>query len=123
VRIQIASSKTNTATTTWDFIGPDGTSNTYYIPSNHTLNTVHNGDRYIRYRIDLRTANINYTPNVSDIAVSFANACTPSGQVYFNDVVTGANTITVSKTGYTTSATPKTIAAEWQALTIKLTPQ
>ncbi len=123
VRIQIASSKTDTPTTTWNFLGPDGTPGTYYTPSNHTLNPIHNGDRYIRYRIDLRTSNTAYTPNVSDIAISFADACTPSGQVYFNDVVTGSNTITVSKTGYTTSVTPKTLKAGWQMLTVKLTPQ
>ncbi len=123
VRIRIASSQTNTATTTWSYRGPDGTTNTYYKPTDHTLNAIHNGDRYIRYRIDLQTANTAYTPNVSDIAISFANACTPSGQVYFNDVVTGANTITISKSGYITSVTPKTIASGWQTVTIKLTPQ
>lgn len=122
VLIQVASSLTNTPTTTWNFLGPDGTSGTFYTPSNNTLNTVHNGHRYIRYRIALQTANTAYTPNVSDIAISFANACTPSGQAYFNDVVTGSNTITASRTGYTTSITPLTIVAGWQKLTIELTP-
>lgn len=122
VRVQIASSLTNTPTTTWNYLGPDGTANTYYTPNNNTLNAVHNGTRYIRYRVQLFTANTAYTPNVSDIAVSFANACTPSGQVYFNDVVTGSNTITTSKTGYSTSLLPKTIQAGWQTVTIPLTP-
>ncbi|OGY88901.1 MAG: hypothetical protein A2677_02690 [Candidatus Komeilibacteria bacterium RIFCSPHIGHO2_01_FULL_52_14] len=122
VRIQIASSLTNTATTTWTFVGPDGTTNTYYTPNNNTLSSAHNDDRYIRYRIQLFTADTAYTPNVSDTAISFADACTPSGQVYFNDVVTGSNTVTVSKAGYITSVQPATLIAGWQTITISLTP-
>lgn len=122
VRLQVASSLTNTPTTTWNYLGPDGTTNTYYTPNNTTLNSVHNGDRYIRYRIQLFTANTAFTPNVSDSAISFADACTPSGQVYFNDVISGSNTITTSKAGYTTSVLPKTLQAGWQTVTIPLTP-
>ncbi|MDQ6964589.1 MAG: hypothetical protein Q9M13_06675, partial [Mariprofundales bacterium] len=119
VRVQIASNNDNS---TWNFIGPDGTANTYYTPANQTLYEGHNGDRYIRYRVTLQTEDTSFTPNVSDIAISFASECTPSGQAYFNDVGTGEYTITINKDGYKEYTDTLNLQSGWQKTIAHLEP-
>lgn len=120
IKVQIASNDDNQ---TWSFVGPDGTSNTYYTPADHTLNAIHSNNRYIRYKVDLSTADPQVAPNVSDIALSFADACTPSGQVYFNDVPPSSlYTVTITATGYQTYTGPLTVNPGWQEQIITLSP-
>ncbi len=102
VRFQVASSVDNTATTTWDFIGPDGTSGTYYTTSNQGLSGHHSGKRYMRYKLLLSTDNDSVTPVISDVFITFISSCIPPGQVFFNNLSSGTYTITVTKPGYTT---------------------
>ena len=71
VKFQLATSPDNTATTTWQYLGPDGTSGTYYTISNNNINSLHNGDRYFRYKVFLSTEADNKTPNVASIAVTY----------------------------------------------------
>jgi len=119
IRIQIAS---NSDDATWLFLGPDGTSNTYYTPNDRTLNSAHSADQYIRYRVQLLTDSSTTTPNLSDIALSFASECIPSGQTYFNDIFTGEYTIIVDKTGYESYNNTIDLVSGWQKTTIQLTP-
>jgi len=124
VRVQIASSDTKTPET-WNYLGPDGTANTYYTNPNSTINAVHNGKRYLRYKILLQTANTSYTPSVTDIAFTYTSACMPSGQVFFEGLDTSnVYKIVVSKTGYQTSTTKNVLVASgWQEKSISLSPQ
>lgn len=97
---QIATASTNDASTTWSFLGPDGTNATFYDTSNTNIHSVHDGDRYLRYKGFLSTASTTFTPLVSDVAFTFTSACTPPGQVFFHSLGGGTYTITVDKTGY-----------------------
>ena len=47
VKFQIA---TNNDNATWNFIGPDGTSGTYYTTPGASISSANNNNRYVRYR-------------------------------------------------------------------------
>ncbi len=103
VRFQIATAQSNTATTTWSFLGPDGTAGTYYSTSNTNISSAHSGDRYFKYKTYMQTASTTYTPNVSDVAVTVTSSCTPPGQALFYNLSTETYTLTVNAPGYSQS--------------------
>lgn len=119
VRFQVA---TNNDKNTWNFLGPDGTSNTFYTIANQNINPIHNGDRYIRYKAFLQTANTDWTPSISDASFTFTSACVPPGQVTFGSLVSGDYTLTVSKSGYQSSADTVTVSLPWQQYEVILSP-
>jgi type II secretory pathway pseudopilin PulG len=119
-RFQIA---TNTDNATWNFVGPDGTSSTYFTSSNQNINSSHNGDRYLRYKVYLSTEDVNYTPVISDILFTYTSDCIPPGQVSFTNLQLGTEyTIDVSKTGYQSTSTNVTIDSNWRKEEITITP-
>ncbi|MBI5229732.1 MAG: prepilin-type N-terminal cleavage/methylation domain-containing protein [Candidatus Magasanikbacteria bacterium] len=84
----------------WIFLGPDGTPNTYYTASNTNINIAHDNSRYLRYKVFMNTANNKYTPQLSEVAISFTSGCTPPGQAFFSGLSTGTYDVTVSLQGY-----------------------
>lgn len=124
VRLQLATNKKLTATTTWDYKGPDGTSATYYTPSASVISDVHNEDRYVRYKVFLSTESAISTPNISDISFTFTSDCTPPGQVVFTGLDAGTYQITVSKAGYTPTQVQVVISTsdDWIEQQIILAP-
>ncbi len=124
VRMQFATNATNTATTTWKFKGPDGTDASYYLASNSSLNSVHNADRYARYRVYLATDDETVSPNISDIAFTYTSNCVPSGQVIFTGLLARDYNIEVSKSGYSTNLTSVTIGSDlnWRETQILMGP-
>jgi len=119
VRFQIA---TNNDNTTWNFLGPDGTQDTFYTLADPIINSIHNGDRYIRYKIFLRTADTDYTPNVAEIAITFTSSCVPPGQVFFTGLDSGDYDLIISKTGYATFNDTVAISDAWQQREVLLAP-
>jgi hypothetical protein len=119
VRFQIA---TNNDNITWDFKGPDGTSGTYYDLTNQDISTVHNGDRYLRYKLFLQTADTAWTPIVSDISFTYTSACTPPGQVLFRDLDEDTYTMTVTRSGYQDYSTTVSVTDGWQSMEALLVP-
>lgn len=100
VRFQIATSNSSTPES-WEYLGPDGTTGTYYNSENFAINSIHNGNRYLRYKLFLRTENTAFTPTVSDISFTYTNTCTPPGQAYFGNLASGQEyTVEVSRSGY-----------------------
>lgn len=122
VRLQIASNATITPTTTWSFIGPDGTGSSYYNVSNSTINSVHNGDQFLRYKLYLATASTTLSPNVSEISFTYSSACVPPGQVIFTGLPAGTYTVTVSKSGYATNTVAAAVDNDWQEEQVILGP-
>lgn len=120
VQFQIA---TNNDKTTWNFIGPDGTANTFYTLANPNINPIHNGDRYIRYKIFLQTVDTMFTPNIAEIIFTFTSSCIPPGQVMFSGLNSGSYTLTASMTGYQTFSDTIDILSSWQQNEILLLPQ
>ena len=122
VQVQIATSPTDTATTTWNFTGPDGTSGTYYTVSNSTIAAVNDGNRYLRYKIVLSTQSATSTPDISDVAFTYGTSCTPPGQVLFQGLSADSYTVTTSASGYTGNSTNVTISSPWTQQTVPLGP-
>ena len=119
VRFQIA---TNNDKATWNFLGPDGTTNTHYTLANQNINPLHNGDRYFRYKAFLQTASSTWTPTVSDVSFTFTSSCVPPGQVFFTGLNTGNYTLTVSKAGYQPFTDTVNISSSWQQREVILSP-
>ncbi|MFA5001061.1 MAG: prepilin-type N-terminal cleavage/methylation domain-containing protein [Candidatus Paceibacterota bacterium] len=122
IRFQLATGN-DPATTTWAWLGPDGTSASYYSTSGATISSVNSPARYLRYRVFLSTADPLVTPNLSDISVTYSSACLPFGQIYFDGLTTGDYLVSANKTGYQESSAPVAVNQDWQILEITLNPQ
>lgn len=120
VKFQIA---TNSDGATWNFTGPDGTSGSYYTISNRNINSINNNKRFLRYKVFLSTDDENVSPNVSHIAFTFNNSCTPPGQMFFSGLSSGSYTIRVSKVGYVSQDVSISINTPWQTREIILMPE
>lgn len=99
VRWQLATSST-TNPGTWNYLGPDGTTTTYYIPTATAINAAHAGDRYVRYKLWLHSDVTTSTPTISDVILGYTNSCTPPGQVYFGSLSNTTYMVEVTAAGY-----------------------
>ncbi len=122
VRFQIASNLTVTATTTWNYVGPDGTAATYYTTPDTPISADHNGKQYLRYRASLSTLTSTTTPNISDVAFTFTSSCTPPGQVIFTGLTAGSYTLSVTKAGYADYSQSVSVSPDWQESTVNMAP-
>jgi len=120
VKFQIA---TNNDKASWDFLGSDGTSNTFYTLVNPMINPIHNNDRYLRYKVFLQTTDSDFTPNVAEIAITFTSFCVPPGQVFFTGLTSGDYDLTISKSGYQIFNDTITISNNWQQYEALLVPE
>lgn len=121
ISFQIA---TNNDGATWNFIGPDGTENSFYTTSGTQLSSIHNNNRYLRYKIFMKTDNENFTPIIDNIKISFSSSCFPAGQSFFNGLANDIYIITASKNGYQTfTDNALSITNDWQDYKIILLPQ
>lgn len=120
MRFRVATNKNRQAA--WNFVGPDGTPNTYYTLSENSIHVRHRGDRYFRYRVFLQTADRRFTPNLSEVAFVFSSQCVPPGQGSFTGLGTGSATLTVSRSGYATFTDEVTISDPWQQREVLLNP-
>jgi hypothetical protein len=121
VGVQIATATTTTPVA-WDFLGPDGTSATYYTVPNTPINVIHSGDRYLRYKIYMATQDATTTPSVSDVAFTFTSSCTPPGQVIFSGLSAGNYHIHASKAGYADFDFDVSAGTDWQEVPVVMTP-
>lgn len=72
LKFQIA---TNNDNQTWDFKGPDGTSGTYYDSSPAAISSVHDRDRYVRYKAFFhRDTSGLESPVLQDVTVNYGLA-------------------------------------------------
>ena len=98
LRFQIA---TNNDNATWNYIGPDGTAATYYTVPGTSLNSVHDNNRYIRYKAFLSTTASSRTPVLSNININYVAGCFSPGQTMFPSLTAGTGwTLVVSLPGY-----------------------
>lgn len=100
LKFQVA---TNNDNSTWNYKGPDGTSATYYTTPGTSLNSIHDNDRYIRYKAFLSTTNNKRTPVLSNITINYVAGCFSPGQTIFPNLTASSSyTLTVSMPGYQT---------------------
>jgi hypothetical protein len=120
VLLQLAA---NNDDATWNYVGPDGTSGTWYSATNTNIGAALNGNRYLRYKASLFTATATSTPVVSDVAFTFTSACVPPGQVLFNNLGAATYDIAVTKGSYQDYAGSTSVAANWQSYDVSFQPQ
>ena len=122
VQFQFATSPSSTPNpASWNYLGPDGTGNTYYTVPGTLISSLNNNAEYARYKVFIGTQTATVTPSVNDTSFSFTSGCIPPGQVLFQGLSAGTYTLKISKTGYTTQTiTPVTITSGWQSQVIKL---
>jgi hypothetical protein len=103
VQLQIRTALTQFDLTGKDFVGPDGTTSTYYTPFMDEINATHNGDPWIQYMVYLSTTDLSFTPILRYVRINYnhipdapnlnspgdgikINNVTPSFTWTFNDV-------------------------------------
>jgi len=119
LKFQLAANNDNA---TWNYIGPDQTSNSFYTSSG-TISSLLNNNRYFRYKVFLSTVNQNYTSSLQEVKFYFSSSCIPSGQILFNELTNQTYTVTASKTGYQTyTNTTVSVFNDWQELVVNLLP-
>lgn len=119
VKFQVATAPTSSSNGPWNYFGPDGTAGSYYTVPGSQISAA-SGNEFLRYMMYLSTATATVTPSVSDASFTYTSGCVPPGQVIFQGLSTGNYTLTVSKSGYTTSSGSVTVGSGWQSQTIKL---
>lgn len=122
VKLQIATSE-DPATSTWTFRGPDGTAGSFYTVANSSVSPVHDGGRYVRYKLYLSTASSTLTPNISSISLTLGGGCLPPGQAYFDGLSGETQTVSVTKTGYSPYSGTAVTDSAWQQFTVLMQPQ
>jgi prepilin-type N-terminal cleavage/methylation domain-containing protein len=121
VRFQLATND-DPATTTWHYVGPDGSSSSFYTVSGDNLYSGHNNKRYLRYKVYLATVDQFFTPNISDLTITYSSECLPFGQVFFSDLSTGVYDVIAARSGYQSYYGQANINSSWQTLEIVLNP-
>ncbi len=119
LKFQIASNNDNN---TWNFVGPDGSSNTYYTNSDSAISQSHNNNRYFRYKVYLMTQDHDFTPKLNDLEIEFSSSCIPAGQSFFSGLGAGTYNILIQKVGYQDFNSTVTIGGGWQEIRATLIP-
>ncbi len=72
IKLQLATS--NSSNGPWSFVGPDGTSSTYYTDGAHEFinDSVHRNQRYIRYKAYLSSAADLQAPVLEEVRISYS---------------------------------------------------
>jgi hypothetical protein len=115
---------TGNSTSSWSYLGPDGTPDTFFNSTTTNLGNIFDGKRYLRYKMYLHTASTTLTPTVSDVEFTFTSACVAPGTVIFQNPHDGNYTVTVSAAGYQIDTSNVSIGhnPSWQEKIVTLAP-
>lgn len=107
----------------WNYVGPDGTADSFYNISGSNISSVHDNQRYFRYKIYLSTTDDKETPVLTSLQINYVSGCFTPGQVWFGDLTAGMNySLEVSMPGYqTVTINPLNINGN-QSLEVQLSP-
>ncbi|MBL8030621.1 MAG: carboxypeptidase regulatory-like domain-containing protein, partial [Candidatus Doudnabacteria bacterium] len=98
--LQVAANNDNS---TWNYIGPDGTSSTYFSVPGSSIPSSLDGSQYVRYKAFLQTLDDKKTPVLTSVEVNYVSGCYTPGQIWFGDLTAGNNyDLEVSLPGYQT---------------------
>jgi hypothetical protein len=115
---QIAANNDNA---TWNFIGPDGTSGTFFTSPSGTLPPALQGNRYLSYKVYMSTSDENFTPELDDMSLEFSADCVPQAQTFFAGIPQGNYTVTATAGGYANGSTTVSVSSGAQSATVSLT--
>jgi prepilin-type N-terminal cleavage/methylation domain-containing protein len=117
LKFQIA---TNNDDATWNYLGPDGTSNTYYTVPGTTITSTSSGE-YVRYKAFLSTTDPNKTPILTSTSINYVSGCFTPGQVFFPSLAGGSNyQVVASMAGYQTQTISNVTVSGYNVLQISL---
>lgn len=120
VRFQLAANNDNA---TWDYVGPDGASTSYFESPGAVDVAALTGKRYVRYRLLLETLDGTVTPAIEDVSLEFSSSCVLSGHAYFGGLTNLTQyTAAISAPGFQNASTSFTVDDAWQHLYIELSP-
>lgn len=111
------------STDPWNFVGPDGTSNSFFNTSGQSIGAINNGKQYARYKAFLTTESATATPKLSSVNFVYTSGCIPPGQVLFQNLSTGNYTLNVSRAGYAIYSANVDVVDGWQRANVSLTSQ
>jgi prepilin-type N-terminal cleavage/methylation domain-containing protein len=120
IKFQIAFNNDNLS---WNFIGPDGTSDSYFTSSPINLSNITNGYRYFKFKAYLSTNNENQTPTLEKVYLRLTSNCLSPNQVIFQNLREGNYTLNVSKQGFQPTSTEIYIDKNYREIEIILQPQ
>ena len=120
IKFQLASNNDNS---TWNFLGPDGTNATSYTVSGSNIASVHDNDRYIRYKVLLSTTDDQQTPVLTSMVINYVAGCFTPGQVMFGGLAADNDySVDVSLAGYQTTTVNSLNINGNQLLQVLLSP-
>ncbi len=117
LEFQVAANNDNA---TWNFVGPDGTANTYFITSS-SLPASLAGNRYFRYEVLMNTQNPSSTPQLNNVSVDFTASCVPPTQVLFTNLPQGTYAIDIIAPNYEETTGTVSVGSGEQSITIPMT--
>jgi len=71
VKIQLRADDSTSTLSSLDFVGPDGTTSTFYTTSGQEIWEGHSGKRYIQYKVILETTDTTQIPYFNEIKISY----------------------------------------------------
>jgi len=95
IRLQLRTGNTTNALNASQFVGPDGTKDSYYTSTGQQIASIHNGSRFVQYKVYLDTSNFRSTPIFKGATIEYNllhNATVTSPVL--NDNWTGTQNIT-----------------------------
>lgn len=101
IKFQIAGNNDNL---NWNFIGPDGTSDSFFENPSFSLNQF-NGNRFLRYKVYLKTDDQSVTPVLDEIKIGYSSNCLSPGQAIFQNLSIGNYSLEVTKSGFNIATT------------------
>jgi hypothetical protein len=106
---------------TWNFIGPDGTGGTYFASSGAPLPALLSGNRYVRYKVLLNTADPTVSPTVNSVSIDFTADCIPPAQAFFGGLAQGIYAIDITAPGYGEATSSVSVGAGAASSSVSLT--
>lgn len=107
---------------TWNYVGPDGTSATYYTVPGSNVGSVLDNNRYIRYKAYLSSVDPSITPVFTSVNINYISGCFTPGQVWFGDLNSADHFLEVSIPGYQTQTINSLNINGNQSLEILMSP-
>lgn len=100
ISFQIASNNDNA---TWNYIGPDGTSGSYYTVAGTNISSANDNNQYVRYKVFFSTTDTQFTPVLSSVGINYVAGCFTPGQTIFPNLTADNDyDLTVDMAGYQT---------------------
>jgi len=120
VKFQVA---TNNDNLTWEYLGPDGASGTFYTIPGTTISSVNSNNRYIRYKVFLSTEDPSKTPVLTSVNFNYISGCFTPGQVIFTGLeASDIYEVIISALGYQTKTISDLHIDGYEFLEVSLEP-